>query len=81
MFWPSHCCVLVFTLDPLPTEADLVVVGMVGELIEVDIVRLLHQHALKVLTKKDQQCSERDQWNKTLFYLKNKRCLDQKSMA
>ena len=29
-------------LDPLPAEADLVVVLVVGEMVEVDVVRLLH---------------------------------------
>jgi hypothetical protein len=36
-------------LDFLPAEADLVVVGMVRELVEIDVVRVLHQHILKVL--------------------------------
>ena len=40
-----------FFLDFLATKADFVVVGMVGELVEVDVVRLLQQHVLKVLDR------------------------------
>ena len=37
------------SLDLFPAEADLVVVGMVGELVEVNVVSVLHQHVLKFL--------------------------------
>ncbi len=39
-------------LDPLTAEADLVVVGMVGKLVEVNVVCFLHQHGLKILGKR-----------------------------
>jgi hypothetical protein len=39
-------------LDPLTAEADLIVVGMVGKLVEVNVVRFLHQHGLEILGKR-----------------------------
>ena len=38
--------------DPLPAEADLVVISVLGEEVEVNIVSSLGQHTLQILKNK-----------------------------